>query len=541
MSDNKDDAFLQSILSSIPASYRGPGGALAIIQDGELAAQHVWGFADLERRIPFQPSTIMPICSISKQMVCYCLVTMDRDLATTAFDGEAALTNLLPNLSIEDTRAAIQEMKNMTSGIRDYWALTTLCGAQTEGRFSMDEHAPKMRKLIDSFHFTRGTEFSYCNTNWQVLGLLAERQAGKGLAEVLQERLFTPAGMTTAQLGADTAALPGPCRGYEGDELKGHTPAINRIVWEGDAGIVGSLNDMVAYEKHLHRSWDDADSIYRALATEQTFSDGTPTRYGNGLARDKIGDFAALGHGGGLRGFSLHRRHVPEKRVSAIVMFNHMANASTAGSEILKRVLKIPAPAKAKYQQQITPAPGWQGAFFDTHTQLAHSVTRGSKPNEIVFSNRRPETLKLTGATRAESADIIASIDGDTLHMDRLTDHRKVSATRLKGTLASPGQAAEYIGDYRCEGLESTFHCTGDGESGMLYGSFDGFLGQGPGYLVRHAGDDVWLLANPRAMDDAPPGDWTLAFKRNDKGMGAGVGGVTIGCWLARKLEYVRV
>lgn len=533
MCDNGD--FFQSILESIPAQYRGPGGAIAIVKDGELAAQHVWGFADLEQRIPLEPSTIMPICSISKQMVCYCLVALDRDPTTASSDAEAAINDLLPNLAIEDKRAAILDMKNMSSGIRDYWALTTLCGAQIEGRFTMTEHAPEMRKLIRSFHFKPGTEFSYSNTNWHVLGLLAEKQAGRGLTEVLKERLFTPAGMTTAQLGADTSSLPGPCWGYEGDEARGHTPAQNNIMWEGDAGIVASLNDMIAYEMHLHRSWDDEGSIYRTLASEQKFVDGTPTRYGNGLVRDKIGDFAAMGHGGGLRGFSLHRRHVPEKRVSAIVMFNHMANASTAGSDILKRVLKVASPAKGS---TLTPASEWDGVFFDANTQLAHSVTRGKKGNEIVFSNRRPETVKLTAANQAESPDIIAKIDGDTLEMNRLTDHRKVSATRLKGTLA-PGQAADYIGDYRCEEINSTFHCTGDGKSGMLYGSFDGFFGEGPTYLVRHAGDDVWLLANPRAMDDAPPADWTLAFKRDD-GKGV-VSGVTIGCWLARKLEYVKI
>ena len=320
-----------------------------------------------------------------------------------------------------------------------------------------------------------------------------------------------------------------------GDEARGHTPAVNKIVWEGDAGIVACLNDMVAYEKHLHRSWDDEGSVYRALASEQKFVDGTPTRYGNGLARDKIGDFGAMGHGGGLRGFSLHRRHVPEKRVSAVVMFNHMAMASSAGSDILKRVLKVPSPAKAS---DLTPAPEWYGSFFDANTQLAYSVIRGKTENEIVFSNRRPETVKLTAANQAESPDIIAKINGDSLEMKRLTDNRKVSATRLKRTLA-PGQAADYIGDYRCEEIKSTFHCTGDGKSGMLYGSFDGFLGKGPIYLVRHAGDDVWILANPRAMDDAPPGDWTLAFKR-DNGKGA-ICGVTIGCSLARKLEYVTV
>jgi hypothetical protein len=71
----------------------------------------------------------------------------------------------------------------------------------------------------------------------------------------------------------------------------------------------------------------------------------------------------------------------------------------------------------------------------------------------------------------------------------------------------------------------------------MLYGSFDGFLGKGPVHLIRSLGDDVWALACPRAMDSQPPGDWTVVVRRDDSG---NVTGVTIGCWLARNLEFVK-
>ena len=41
----------------------------------------------------------------------------------------------------------------------------------------------------------------------------------------------------------------------------------------------------------------------------------------------------------------------------------------------------------------------------------------------------------------------------------------------------------------------------------------------------------------PRGLDHTPPGDWTLAFQRDDAGRASGV---TVGCWLARRLPYVR-
>ena len=70
-----------------------------------------------------------------------------------------------------------------------------------------------------------------------------------------------------------------------------------------------------------------------------------------------------------------------------------------------------------------------------------------------------------------------------------------------------------------------------------MFGTFEGFLGHSPAQFMRYLGGDVWALANPRGMDAKPPGDWTLVFHRDEKG---DVTGVTIGCWLARKIEFVK-
>jgi len=60
--------------------------------------------------------------------------------------------------------------------------------------------------------FPPGTAFQYCNTNYALLGLIAEnRDHGKPLARILQDRLFGPLGMKDTALPAATPnTLPEP-------------------------------------------------------------------------------------------------------------------------------------------------------------------------------------------------------------------------------------------------------------------------------------------------------------------------------------------
>jgi D-aminopeptidase len=73
---------------------------------------------------------------------------------------------------------------------------------------------------------------------------------------------------------------------------------------------------------------------------------------------------------------------------------------------------------------------------------------------------------------------------------------------------------------------------------GVLYGAFSGFLGQSRMEALGLVAADVWVLPCPRALDHTPPGDWTLAFRRDPTGA---ITGVQVGCWLARRLDYQRI
>ncbi|XWX02416.1 hypothetical protein V2A60_010453 [Cordyceps javanica] len=532
---------VEQILADLPAKYRGPGGAVAVVKDGELLGEKVWGFADLRQGIPMGIDTVIPICSISKQMTCGLLTDLQLNpTPEMAARGEPAaqqladeLTKVLPKEMIQDTGVTLQLLCNNQSGIRDYWALTVLWGAQPETPFSIERHGPQMLQRLKSFQFEPGTQYSYANTNFYVLGRVMENVTGQPLANLLNDRIFAPAGMKTAYLCADTFKHPGPCVGHEGTEKDGFYPGDNRIEWAGDAGIVASLSDMIAYEKFVDKNRDNTQNWYGLNCKKQQFKDGTPSDYGYGLSQHTVGDVALIGHGGALRGYRLNRIYAPEARVSVVALLNEEhAKAGAVCDYIIERLLGVQA---VKFSA-VEPNSAFIGTYLDPESDLAVTIGKGEADGKLSFwYHRAAVDVTPVEANKALSSDATIVLDGDVLEVTLPKDNRTFRANRVP--VAPP--RANYSGlhgSFQCAEIDSTFHCSGT--DGMLYGSFDGFLGKGPIHLMRPLAQDVFALACPRAMDSSPPGDWTVVARRDASGT---VKSVTIGCWLARKLEFVRI
>ncbi|KAK1077300.1 hypothetical protein LTR33_008200 [Friedmanniomyces endolithicus] len=529
---------IKRTLESVPSKFRGPGGAVAVVKDGELAGQHVWGYANLDARISITPTTIFPICSISKQMVCLVLTDLLQNDKDKAFEDalHKALHELLPQDLMANKDLTVERMVAMQSGLRDYWALTVLWGATPGGRFSIYQDAPKALKRLGGFHFAPGTEMSYCNSNFMTLGIAIEKATGQTLGGLLESRLFDPAGMKTAALRPDTERLPAPLVGYEGSDENGYVAYQNRIEWAGDAGIQASLEDMVAYEKHIDHSSSSAHSAYQKNSQEPHYIDGSAANYGYGLARIEADGMTVVGHGGALAGFRLHRWYVAEKRVSVVALLNSDMDSAEVAGYVLRNVAGLPAKEQQKGSLSETKVE-WTGYYLDEEANLAIAVSHGGPGELLIYYAGHEDKVKITDSTKASSKGMTVSYEVGKLSIHRLREGRKLTAKSLAPP-GSPNDGEEviYTGSYRSEEIDSKFHCTGTGE--MLYVAFDGYLGEGPAHLMKHIGKDVWWLACQRSLDAPAPGNWTVVFHRGEDGKA--IQGATVGCWLARNVKFVK-
>ncbi len=492
-----------------------------MVREGQVVVRHSWGWANAEQRIAFTPRTLFRMCSITKQFTCG--VVLDIFLDPSVLDGDVRAC--LPALQ-QPAPSALHLCHNQ-SGLRDYWAVAMLHGSPVEAPFGETE-AARIISATRTLQFAPGTRFSYVNQNFRILADLVQQRTGRGFAALLRDRIFDPAGMHSALLAANTNAMPDGTIGYEGSPASGFRAAENRILWTGDAGLGASLDDMIAWERFIDATRNDADGLYSRLSAPVTFADGNSASYGFGLGRSTEFGRSVTGHGGALRGWRSHRMYLPTERVSIVVLFNHMADPQAAAMDLLAAVLGEARPSP----NAAVPTPPWLGAYVEPETGLSVRVDAGLPGMVRLRYGHYPEQLELR-------ADGSAGDEGGTrlrpgpegLWMDRSRENWSTCLRPLEGL---PG--TDIAGRYRCSELGAEVTVTDT--AGMVYGAFSGFLGQGRMEMLEPVGPDVWALPCPRALDHTPPGDWTLAFRRDPAGR---VNAVEVGCWLARRLDYARV
>ena len=514
-------ARLDRVLADLPTTYPGPGGAVAVVHRGEVLARHAWGYANAELRSPFTPKSLFRMCSITKQFTCATLLDLFPD--PSALDEEVrAQTPLLSGVG-----PGAAHLAHNQSGLRDYWAVAMLLGAAAESAFG-DHESDRVIGATRSLQFSPGTRFSYSNNNFRILSNGLERRTGRSFAELLRTQIFQRAGMATAFLAADTRAMPDGSEGYEGSVATGFRPAENRILWTGDAGLGASLDDMIAWERHIDATRENADSLYGRISAPVAFADGAPAAYGYGLARGTDRGRAFTGHGGALRGWRSNRIHLPAERLSVVVMLNHLSPAHLAMAALVDAVLDRTAPPAGP---DVDP-PTWLGAWLEPETGLALRAEAAGPGQVRILFGHSPEVLDLQADGSAIGPGMRLTPEGSGLRLERAGDNLRASLQPLPMGVG----ALDAAGVYHCEELQADVTLADAG--GALYGGFSGPLGRGRMEQLTAVAPDVWALPCPRALDHTPPGDWSLVLRRDGSGR---VGSIQLGCWLARNLDYRRI
>lgn len=510
---------LAAALDLLPQKWRGPGGVALVVRDGVAIAARAWGYADLDRHRPMTRTTRLPICSISKQFTCGVLLA-------TAGEPEA-LDSRLPALlpALEGPMPTVRQLCHNQSGLRDYWAMTVIEGARAEQTFRREDALP-MIAAIRSGHFAPGTGYSYCNCNYRLLSEMIEASTDASLETLYRRHIWGPAGMKTAVLTSDTRHPADEVVGYEGSDATGYFPADNGIFWIGDAGISASLDDMIAYERWIDATLHDPASLYRRLSAPSSFADGTPARYGFGLAREVVSGVEVTGHGGALRGFRAHRMHSADHRLSVMVMFNHDASAHDAAASLLRAALGLaedePRPL----------SPGWAGQWLCEATGLFARIEVANGNARLHFATGAEEMTEDADG-RLVATGCVVEREGGALLMHRLRDNIVTVMQPVREVAVADG--GEIAGDYRCGETGGKMRI--EARDGATFASFTGRLGDGPMAPVIPAAPDVWLVRTRRSMDAPAPGDWTLRVRRDGARKVTGAG---LGCWLARGLDYRR-
>ena len=313
--DQRVDAFVRTELGR----QKVPGIALAVVKGGQVLKLSGYGEANVEHHVPVTPETIFQSGSLGKQFTSTLVMLLVED---GKLELDRSITTYLPNTPEAFKAITVRHLLTHTSGIPDY--TEELLDYRRD--YTEDELAAAASKL--TLEFPPGSRWNYSNTGYVLLGVIASKVGGKFYGDQLRERVFAPAGMTTARIITEEDIVPNRAAGYHivRGELKNQSWVAPKLNTTADGSLYFSVRDLVAWERVVRTRAVMKPESWKQVVGPVRLTSGRPYPYGMGWSLDTVGGQAVEGHGGAWQGFKTQLTRYLGDDMTIIVL----ANASQA-------------------------------------------------------------------------------------------------------------------------------------------------------------------------------------------------------------------
>ncbi len=342
-----DPAAFQAAVDAAAKKLLVPGAAV-LLHTPEGTFEAMVGTTKLGTRTPPDANTHVRIASNTKTMTSALIVLLAQDGKLRFDDPVSTYVPDVPN----GRNITIAELLKMRSGLYDYTAAPELAAALDAD--PTRAWTPQEVLAIAFRHpprFPPGTSYDYNNTNYALLGLIAEKAGGRPLGQQFQDRLSGPLGLRQTSLpAADDNSIPdryshGYMYGGSAYALvdKDYPAGMQTAARDGTLQPVDYTNQNPSYATAAGGVISTADNLatwIRALVSGKVLNaeyqrqwldslqpenpdapDGQ--QYGYGISYQRFGQNASMYyHGGELPGFNSFIGYDADNHVTLVIWTN---------------------------------------------------------------------------------------------------------------------------------------------------------------------------------------------------------------------------
>ena len=314
-------------IQSIFAEYDRPGSpgcAVGVLEDGKFIFEHGYGYANLDYDLSLTSQTVFDIGSTSKQFSAISMLLLERDGKLNIDDP---VRKYIPELREYGKPLTIRHMLNHTSGLRDYLTLGRLAG-NTADDFFTDPEVTVLIARQKNLNFQPGEEWLYSNSGYFLVSQIVPRvTGGKTLPQFLQERVFTPLGMTHTHSHDDhTQIVRQRATGYSRNEKGELHLDMSTLDMVGDGGVYTTIEDLAKWDAQFYDPNSTFAPLLKKMQQPAVLNNGKKLAYGLGLFVEtwtgKQANQPLISHGGAWAGFRAELARLPEIHLSVITLCN---------------------------------------------------------------------------------------------------------------------------------------------------------------------------------------------------------------------------
>jgi CubicO group peptidase (beta-lactamase class C family) len=351
-------ARLDSVVRAAVEEHQVVGLQVAVGIGDEVAWSSGYGMADLEHESPVTSETRFRTASISKWMTATAAM---RLVEQGHLDLDAPVQQYCSAYPEKRWTVTTRNLLMHRAGVRHYW------GANREPRNTPEERAhlrelsdqerlwmsvrytgvirPLDRFKNDTLLFEPGTQYRYTSFGYRLVGCVLQGAGGAMYAELMDDLVFDPAGMTHTINDDAFAIIPGRARGYTrgdgGDLRRSRFRDVSENLPAG--GHLSTATDLVSFALAYNAGrLVTPESIERMTAPPPGVDAGS-NYYGFGVGvstAEQLGGRRILQHSGGQNGTRTLLALVPDAGVAVATMTNYEPFGGQQG-QLIRAVLGI--------------------------------------------------------------------------------------------------------------------------------------------------------------------------------------------------------
>jgi D-alanyl-D-alanine carboxypeptidase len=340
---------LDSILNKTLDSLRGVIEAKSVSAAMQFPNGAIWagasGISSENPTVAVNTKDAYLIGSVTKTIIAACILQLADEHKLNLDDS---IYRWVGAFNYIDSTITIRQLLRHQSGLYDVFThpncQATLL-AQPDSIWSAED---LIRTFIQPAIFKAGTNWSYCNTNYFLLGIIIEKVTGNPFYKELRNRFFSPLQMSTIAIPAFETLKSPVAHVWIDLDKDGKTDDANDFYMgfrslnaAGGAagGYFATPTDMAKWIRTYMRGDLHSDSLINQAMTTVSAPGLPGATYGLGLMKKKFQTYQGYGHGGDLS-YAASVWYFPVKDLSITAFTNDSRNNSWTLIPVINALLK---------------------------------------------------------------------------------------------------------------------------------------------------------------------------------------------------------